>query len=138
MYNSTRDAIAFSIRAWWLQVLLVYDHAEDKFRALKIIHNSAKFHAQVKWHYFLPGCVCKGAELMPHCQGLLELNVLRQCSDADVRRTRALVHILTYFYFRSHLCLLFPVYQGNMYEVRLAWRGNQHMRPHCLRCSAVS
>ncbi|GBG25260.1 Protein kinase, putative [Hondaea fermentalgiana] len=56
-------------------------------------------------------------------QALVELRVLQRIRDRDPQGVSRVVTLLDHFWFRDHLCLVFPMYSKNLYEIL---RANEH------------
>eukprot|EP00929_Paragymnodinium_shiwhaense_P024531 TRINITY_DN1505_c0_g1_i2.p1 TRINITY_DN1505_c0_g1~~TRINITY_DN1505_c0_g1_i2.p1 ORF type:complete len:753 (-),score=155.35 TRINITY_DN1505_c0_g1_i2:78-2336(-) len=76
------------------QVVRAYDYKTNSYVALKMIRNKKRFHHQA----------------------LVEVKILEHIRERDVENTSNVVHLLDYFYFRSHLCITFELLSINLYE----------------------
>lgn len=76
------------------QVLRCFDHKEKAYVAIKIIKNKKRFHQQAA----------------------VELKILDYISKNDLSDKSHLIHYLDSFIFRQHLCLVFEMLYGNLYE----------------------
>lgn len=76
------------------QVLRCFDHREKDYVAIKIIKNKKRFHQQAA----------------------VELKILDYISKNDLTDKNHLIHYKDSFVFRRHLCLVFEMLCGNLYE----------------------
>ena len=77
------------------QVVKVIDHKYKKELALKIIRNKKKFEYQAK----------------------VEIKVLKEIKDKDVKDKSNIIKLISSFEFRKHICLTFELYSINLYEL---------------------
>ena len=76
------------------QVLGCFDHKTREKVAVKIIRNKKRFHQQA----------------------LVEVKILELLKDVDVDDKYPVVKLKSHFYFRQHLCIVFPLLGANLYE----------------------
>ncbi|KAI9340677.1 kinase-like domain-containing protein [Zopfochytrium polystomum] len=100
-YLTNRDHIAYRYEVISLlgkgsfgQVAKCYDHKKRSHVALKIIRNKKRFEKQ----------------------GMVEVKVLDRLRREDVDNSNHVIHMMDYFYFRSHLCITFELLGVNLYE----------------------
>lgn len=77
------------------QVVKILDHKNKKELALKIIRNKKKFEYQAK----------------------VEIKVLKEIKDQDVKDKSNIIKLISSFEFRKHVCLTFELYSINLYEL---------------------
>ncbi|XP_025090002.1 dual specificity tyrosine-phosphorylation-regulated kinase 4-like isoform X2 [Pomacea canaliculata] len=77
------------------QVVKCYDHKTDLLVAVKIIRNKKRFHHQA----------------------LVEVKLLDSLRRKDKDNQFNIIHMIEYFYFRSHLCITFELLGINLYEL---------------------
>ncbi|KAI8905981.1 kinase-like domain-containing protein [Gorgonomyces haynaldii] len=101
LYLTKHDHIAYRYEILSLlgkgsfgQVIKCFDHKRKTHVALKIIRNKTRFEKQ----------------------GLVEVKVLNKLADADHSHSNCLVHVLSNFFFRGHLCFTFELLGINLYE----------------------
>ncbi|KAK4018015.1 hypothetical protein OUZ56_000085 [Daphnia magna] len=77
------------------QVIRALDHKTGQQVAIKIIRNKKRFHHQA----------------------LVEIRILDHLRRRDKDSLHNVIHMLDYFYFRSHLCISFELLSLNLYEL---------------------
>lgn len=77
------------------QVIRALDHKTNQHVAIKIIRNKKRFHHQA----------------------LIEVRILDHLRKKDQDSSHNVVHMLDYFYFRNHLCIVFELMNLNLYEL---------------------
>lgn len=77
------------------QVIRALDHKTGQQVAIKIIRNKKRFHHQA----------------------LVEIRILDHLRRRDKDGLHNVIHMLDYFYFRSHLCISFELLSLNLYEL---------------------
>lgn len=77
------------------QVVKAQDHKTGQQVAIKIIRNKKRFHHQA----------------------LVEVKILDALRRKDRENQYNVVHMLEYFYFRNHLCIVFELMGMNLYEL---------------------
>jgi len=76
------------------QVIKAFDHKKKCEVAIKIIRNKQRFHKQA----------------------LIEVKVLAHIREHDPHNDKNTVRMLSHFYFRDHICIVFEVLSINLYE----------------------
>lgn len=76
------------------QVVRTFDYKSSGYVACKMVRNKKRFHHQA----------------------LVEVKILEHVRERDMESTSNVVHMLDYFYFRSHLCITFELLSINLYE----------------------
>jgi dual specificity tyrosine-phosphorylation-regulated kinase 2/3/4 len=126
------------------QVLKVLDYKTGTYKALKIIRNKKRFHAQVCVHSLEVSAglarlaarrerapdraaastprsssrpqPCMHAPTHTARQAQVELKVLQHLRRHDAEAAQNVIHIQEHFMFRNHLCITFELLSINLYE----------------------
>ncbi|XP_065897838.1 dual specificity tyrosine-phosphorylation-regulated kinase 4-like [Dysidea avara] len=77
------------------QVVKALDHKTNTYVAVKIIRNKKRFHHQA----------------------LVEVKILDSLRKKDESGNYNIIHMIEYFYFRNHLCIVFELMGMNLYEL---------------------
>jgi len=77
------------------QVVKATDHKYGDQVAIKIIRNKKKFHHQA----------------------LIEVKILDHLKKRDPKKCHNIIHMVDFFYFRNHLCIVFELMGPNLYEL---------------------
>lgn len=76
------------------RVIKCVDHKTGEVVAVKIIRNKRRFHKQAR----------------------IEVELLMRLRDADPADESCIIHLQDSFYFRHHLCIVFPILSLNLFE----------------------